>query len=96
MPIPAPDRHTFRMIRRTITLPEELAAAVDAAVEAGLAPNVSRFIQEAVRAHLRDWRHVRVAAEAARLDPAEEVRLATGGTPGAPAPWGRLGAPDAR
>lgn len=83
------------MIRRTITLPEDLAGAVDACVEAGLAPNVSRFIQEAVRAHLRDWQHVRLAAEAARLDPEEEVGLTGDGAPGTTAPWGRLGTPDA-
>lgn len=83
------------MIRRTITLPEDLADAVDACVEAGLAPNVSRFIQEAVRAHLREWQHVRLATEATRLDLAEEVGLTGDGTPGPTAPWGRLGAPDA-
>lgn len=83
------------MNRRTITLPDDLAAAVDACVEAGLAPNVSRFIQDAVRAHLREWGYLQVAAEAARLDPVEERGLTGDATPGASPPWGRLGGTDA-
>lgn len=79
------------MIRRTITLPDELAAAVDAEVEAGTAPNVSRFIQVAVREHLEALRARRVADEAGLLDPDEEEALARPGGLGTSAPWGRLG-----
>lgn len=78
------------MIRRTITLPAELAEAVDRCVEAGDAPNVSRFIQQAVRAHLAAREHARIAEEARRLDPAEEESLIRSDIAAASPPWGRL------
>lgn len=81
------------MIRRTITLPGELATAVDRCVEDGLAPNVSRFIQEAVREHLRALERRRIAEEVGLLDPAEEEAL-TRSDPGGTPPWGRLAGSD--
>jgi len=80
------------MIRRTITLPDALAAEIDAAVAAGGARNVSRFLQDAARRHLDARRDASLEEQARRLDPDEEIAIARG----APAdrgqsPWGRLG-----
>jgi Arc/MetJ-type ribon-helix-helix transcriptional regulator len=81
------------VIRRTVSLPDDLAAAIDAAVAAGAAPNVSRFVAAAARRHLDALRAQRLAVEAGRLDPAEEAAMAR--RPVEPAaergaPWGRV------
>lgn len=76
------------MNRRTITLPDDLAARIDAAVAGGAARSVSGFMQDAVRHYLDLLTARRLATEAARLEPAEEVALARGDAP--PGPWGRL------
>lgn len=90
------------MIRRTVTLPDDLAAQIEAAVAAGAARNVSRFVQEAARRYLDALRGAALAREAARLDPDEELAIASrssdrrsdGPPPGGQrrrSPWGRLG-----
>lgn len=83
--------HTLSMIRRTITLPDELAVAVEQAVADGAAANVSRFFQQAAAHELEALRRRRLAEEAARLDADEEVALTRGENPQGEAPWGRLG-----
>lgn len=76
------------MIRRTITLSDELASAVDAQVAAGEVSSVSAFVRDAVRNELRRRRDERVATEAAKLDADEEIALARGRDGGGP--WRRL------
>lgn len=79
------------MIRRTITLPEALVTEIDDLVAAGATPSVSRFFQDAARRQLSALREEQLVAQAARLDPDEEVALAlaTRHSRGR-APWGRL------
>lgn len=77
------------MIRKTITLPAELAAELDAWVTAGAAPNLSRLLQQAAAEHVARLRRQRLATEAAKLDPSEETALAQRSSPPA-APWHRV------
>lgn len=76
------------MIRRTITLSDDLAEAVDALVAAGEVSSVSAFVRHAVGNELRRRRDERVASEAAKLDADEETALARGRDSGGP--WRRL------
>lgn len=79
------------MIRRTITLPDDLALAIEDAVAAGAARNVSRFLQQAARRHLEALGAEQMTTEARRLDPDEETAVARGvHEVEARPPWGRL------
>lgn len=79
------------MTRRTITLPDDLAAAVDALVAAGAARSVSRFFQDGARRHLMALEAERMAGQAELLDAEEETALARATRPArGRAPWGRL------
>ncbi|MBI2168816.1 MAG: ribbon-helix-helix protein, CopG family [Actinobacteria bacterium] len=79
------------MLRRTITIPEALAAAIDELVRLGAVPSVSRFFQDAARVHLDGLKAERAAAEALLLDAAEEEALALGDAgEELRSPWGRL------
>lgn len=68
-----------RMARVTITVPEPLLAEADAALEQSGQANRSRLFQAALRSFLREARDQRLAAEAAKLDAAEEEALAEEG-----------------
>ena len=59
-----------------ITIEGGLLREVDRMVGAGRFPNRSRAIQEALRFVIDRWKHRRLAAEAARLDPRAERREA--------------------
>lgn len=81
-------RRSTAVIRKTVTLPEEVAAAVDELVARGAAPSVSAFVQEALSHHVARVQSERMAAEAAHLDTEQEVALARGELP--PPRWRRL------
>ena len=68
-----------RMSRVTVTLPDWLLAEADAMLELSGQANRSRLVQAALRSYLREARDQRLAAEAAKLDPAEEEALAEEG-----------------
>ena len=55
-------------VRRTVTMPAQLAAAVDAAVADGAADSVSALLATAVRRYLDQLADDRMTAQAARLD----------------------------
>ena len=79
------------MPRRTISLPDDLAAEIDDVLASGDAPNVSAFFRDAARRHLVALRSERMVVEAARLDADEETALARASRPRrGRAPWGRL------
>ena len=67
------------MSRVTVTLPDWLLAEADAMLELSGQANRSRLVQAALRSYLREARDQRLAAEAAKLDPAEEEALAEEG-----------------
>ena len=77
-------------VRRTVTMPAPLAAAVDAAVTDGAADSVSAFIAAAVRGHLDQLADDRMATQAAQLDPATELAVIDGARPGRQPGWARL------
>lgn len=59
-----------------ITVDRELLRVVDRWVAQGRYPSRSQAIQAAVREKLERWNRVRLAEEAAKLDPKEERALA--------------------
>jgi Arc/MetJ-type ribon-helix-helix transcriptional regulator len=78
-------------VRRTVTMPARLAAAIDAAVAEGAADSVSALLATAARRYLDQLADDRITTHAARLDLDTElalIRRARGGT--APAGWERL------
>jgi len=62
-----------------ITIDEELLRRLDRLVEERTFPNRSRALQEALRDKLERLDRSRLARECAKLDPAEERRLAEEG-----------------
>ena len=62
-------------VRRTVTMPAQLAAAVDAAVADGAADSVSALLATAVRRYLDQLADDRMTAQAARLDAEMERAL---------------------
>ena len=62
-------------VRRTVTMPAQLAAAVDAAVADGAADSVSALLATAVRRYLDQLADDRMTAQAARLDAETERAL---------------------
>jgi Arc/MetJ-type ribon-helix-helix transcriptional regulator len=68
-----------RMSRVTVSLPERLLAEADAMLAHSGQANRSRLFQAALRSYLLEVRDQRLAAEAAKLDPAEEEALAEEG-----------------
>jgi Arc/MetJ-type ribon-helix-helix transcriptional regulator len=78
-------------VRRTVTMPAQLAAAIDAAVADGAADSVSALLATAARRYLDQLTDDRITTHAARLDPNTElavIRAARNGA--APAGWERL------
>ena len=78
-------------VRRTVTMPAQLAAAIDAAVADGAEGSVSALLATAARRYLDQLTDDRITTHAARLDPDTElalIRRARAGT--APAGWERL------
>ena len=62
-------------VRRTVTMPAQLAAAVDAAVADGAADSVSALLATAVRRYLDQLADDRMTAQAAQLDAETERAL---------------------
>ena len=78
-------------VRRTVTMPAQLAAAVDAAVADGAADSVSALLAAAARRYLDQLTADRIATHAARLDPDTELSLIRAARAGAaPTGWERL------
>ena len=78
-------------VRRTVTMPAQLAAAIDAAVADGAADSVSALLATAARRYLDQLADDRITADAARLDPDTELALVRRARDGAaPAGWERL------
>ena len=78
-------------VRRTVTMPAQLAAAIDAAVAAGTADSISALLATAARRYLEQLTDDRITAHAARLDPATEFAVIRAARTGAaPAGWERL------
>ena len=78
-------------VRRTVTMPGQLAAAIDGAVADGAADSVSALLAIAARRYLDQLTDDRLTTHAARLDLDTElaiIRRARAGT--APAGWERL------
>lgn len=59
-----------------ITVDRELLKIVDRWVAQGQYPNRSQAVQAALREKMERWRRVRLATEAAKLDPKEERAMA--------------------
>ena len=59
-----------------ITVDRQLLQLIDRWVAQGRFPNRSRAIQAALREKVERWNRVRLAEEAAKLDPKEEQALA--------------------
>ncbi|MBZ0274438.1 ribbon-helix-helix domain-containing protein [bacterium] len=64
------------MTKIAVTIDEKDAVEIDRLVAAGHYPNRSKVIQEALKSILRDSKIRRLAAECAKLDPAEEQAMA--------------------
>jgi Arc/MetJ-type ribon-helix-helix transcriptional regulator len=62
--------------RMTVSLPADLYAEVEDRIGRSGAGNRSRFVADALRTHLNQLRHQDMTAEAARLDPDEELEWA--------------------
>jgi len=62
-------------VKVAITLDQQLLKLVDRWVAQGRYPNRSQAIQSALRDKLERWRRVRLAEEAAKLDPQDERAL---------------------
>ena len=78
-------------VRRTLTMPTQLAAAIDAAVADGAADSVSALLATAARRYLDQLTDDRITTHAAHLDPDTELALIRRARAGvAPAGWGRL------
>ena len=60
----------------TVSLPADLYAEVEARINRSGAGNRSRFVADALRTHLNQLRHQDMTAEAAHLDPDEELQWA--------------------
>jgi len=83
-----------------VSLPEELVAAADDAIAAGMAPNFSRLVRMALAREVEADRARRLATQASHLDPEEETLLtreaaAVAGVAGGTPPWARVRSGDA-
>ena len=81
-------------MRRTVSIPIEVADGLDEEIRRGTAESVSGLVEAAVRAHLRRLEEARLQAAAAGLPAGDEAGLIadlhTRG--GRPVPWGVLDA----
>ncbi len=66
----------MRAAKVAITIDPRLLKVVDRWVQQGRYPNRSQAIQAALREKLERWKRIRLAQEAAKLDPREERALA--------------------
>lgn len=73
-----------------MTLPERLSAAIDAAVDSGLAPSTSALLAQAVEFYLARTDDDRLAKQAELLDEDAELRLIEHVREGMPQGWERL------
>lgn len=77
-------------VRRTVTLPERLSAAIDAAVHSGLAPSASAMLAQAIEFYLARTDDDRLAVQAELLDEDAELQLIERVREGMPQGWERL------
>lgn len=79
--------HTVSAAKIAITISPESLKALDRLVAAGVFPNRSRAIQEAVNEKVRRFERRRLAEECAKLDPVFEQAMADEGIASDRATW---------
>ena len=77
-------------VRRTVTLTDRMSAAIDAAVDDGLAPSTSALMAQAVEYYLAHTGNDRLAQQAELLDEDAELQLIDRVRAGVSQGWDRL------
>ena len=75
-------------VRRTVTMPAQLAVAIDAAVAGGAADSISALLATAARRYLDQLTDDRIATHAASLDPDTDSRSSAAPAPAPHRPAG--------